>query len=113
MHDVPLSYRHITVAVSADDYTCIQGTNTQVLSAASPSPRAQEVAIAHHQQLPERPHLCIPRAAASRAQDNIAMASDLDTLLEMGFDKARAELAIKQSGGRECHLKLSRNDLDT
>lgn len=29
------------------------------------------------------------------------MSSDLDTLLEMGFDKARAELAVKQSGGRE------------
>jgi hypothetical protein len=27
--------------------------------------------------------------------------SDLDLLLEMGFDKARAELAVKKNGGRE------------
>lgn len=26
--------------------------------------------------------------------------SDLDVLLDMGFDKARAELAVKKSGGR-------------
>jgi hypothetical protein len=29
------------------------------------------------------------------------MSSDLDTLLEMGFDKARAELAVKKPGGRK------------
>jgi len=29
------------------------------------------------------------------------MPSDLEQLLEMGFDKARAELAVKKSGGRE------------
>jgi hypothetical protein len=28
------------------------------------------------------------------------MASDLDLLLEMGFDKTRAELAVKKTGGR-------------
>jgi hypothetical protein len=28
------------------------------------------------------------------------MATDLEQLLEMGFDKARAELAIKRPGGR-------------
>ena len=28
------------------------------------------------------------------------MASDLETLLEMGFDKGKAELAVKKSGGR-------------
>lgn len=39
------------------------------------------------------------------------MASDLETLLEMGFDKARAELAVKQSGGREYHPKLTQTDL--
>jgi hypothetical protein len=27
------------------------------------------------------------------------MATDLETLLDMGFDKARAEIAIKKSGG--------------
>jgi len=27
--------------------------------------------------------------------------TDLDTLVDMGFDKARAELAVKQSGGRK------------
>lgn len=29
------------------------------------------------------------------------MPSDLDTLLEMGFDKPKAELAVKESGGRK------------
>jgi hypothetical protein len=29
------------------------------------------------------------------------MPSDLDTLLDMGFDKERAELAVKKSGGRK------------
>lgn len=28
------------------------------------------------------------------------MASDLDQLVDMGFDKDRAELAVKQTGGR-------------
>ena len=27
--------------------------------------------------------------------------SDLDLLLEMGFDRERAELAVKRTGGRE------------
>ncbi len=27
--------------------------------------------------------------------------SDLDLLLDMGFEKARAELAVKKTGGRE------------
>lgn len=27
--------------------------------------------------------------------------SDLDQLIEMGFDKERAELAVKKSGGRK------------
>jgi UBX domain-containing protein 1/4 len=27
--------------------------------------------------------------------------SDLDLLLDMGFERARAELAVKKSGGRE------------
>lgn len=30
------------------------------------------------------------------------MASDLDTLLEMGFEKSKAELAVKKSGGCNC-----------
>lgn len=29
------------------------------------------------------------------------MASDLDTLIDMGFERARAELAVKKSGGCE------------
>jgi hypothetical protein len=28
------------------------------------------------------------------------MASDLETLLDMGFDTARAEIAVKKTGGR-------------
>jgi len=30
--------------------------------------------------------------------------SDLDILLDMGFDKARADIAIKKPGGREFML---------
>lgn len=29
------------------------------------------------------------------------MPSDLDTLLDMGFDKERAEIAVKKTGGRK------------
>lgn len=32
------------------------------------------------------------------------MASDLETLIEMGFDKERAEIAVKKSGGRTFYL---------
>ena len=28
------------------------------------------------------------------------MATDLEQLLDMGFEKSRAEIAVKQSGGR-------------
>lgn len=35
------------------------------------------------------------------------MASDLDTLIDMGFERARAELAVKKSGGREWPLVSS------
>jgi len=41
------------------------------------------------------------------------MASDLDTLLEMGFDKARAELAIKQSGGLQGAMDWLEKTQDT
>lgn len=33
-------------------------------------------------------------------ETHITMASDLEQLLDMGFDKARAEIAVKKSGGR-------------
>jgi hypothetical protein len=33
------------------------------------------------------------------------MASDLDVLIDMGFDKARAEMAVKKTGG--CILSSS------
>lgn len=32
------------------------------------------------------------------------MPSDLDTLLDMGFDKERAEIAVKKTGGRKSHI---------
>lgn len=32
------------------------------------------------------------------------MPSDLDTLLDMGFDKERAEIAVKKTGGRKLHF---------
>lgn len=35
------------------------------------------------------------------------MASDLDTLIDMGFERARAELAVKKSGGRKWPLVSS------
>lgn len=35
------------------------------------------------------------------------MATDLEQLLDMGFEKARAELAVKKSGGcRYCNVRL-------
>ena len=39
--------------------------------------------------------------------------SDLDTLLEMGFDKERAELAVKESGGCKSSLKHTNPSLHT
>ncbi|KXJ90808.1 UBA/TS-N domain-containing protein [Microdochium bolleyi] len=41
------------------------------------------------------------------------MASDLETLLEMGFDKARAEIAIKQSGGLQGAMDWLEKTQDT
>lgn len=38
------------------------------------------------------------------------MASDFDTLLDMGFEKARAELAIKKTGGRKV-LQITRSQI--
>jgi len=35
--------------------------------------------------------------------------SDLNLLLEIGFDKARAELAIKRAGARKIYLLLPLN----
>lgn len=40
------------------------------------------------------------------------MASDLETLLEMGFDKARAELAVKKSGGLQGALEWLEKNQD-
>lgn len=37
------------------------------------------------------------------------MPSDLDQLLDMGFEKARAEIAVKKSGGRTLTLPLLAN----
>lgn len=34
------------------------------------------------------------------------MPSDLDSLIDMGFDKSRAEIAVKKSGGRTLFDKL-------
>ena len=34
------------------------------------------------------------------------MATDLESLLEMGFEKPRAELALKKSGGRKLNYLL-------
>ncbi|ROW03173.1 hypothetical protein VPNG_08155 [Cytospora leucostoma] len=39
--------------------------------------------------------------------------SDLDTLLEMGFEKARAEIAIKKSGGLQGALEWLEKNQDT
>jgi hypothetical protein len=33
--------------------------------------------------------------------------SDLDQLLDMGFDKERAEIAVKKSGGCKCLLAVN------
>lgn len=41
------------------------------------------------------------------------MASDLETLLEMGFDKARAEMAVKKSGGLQGALEWLEKNQDT
>jgi len=40
------------------------------------------------------------------------MASDLDTLLDMGFDKARAELAVKKTGGLQGALEWLEKNQD-
>ncbi|KAJ4423685.1 hypothetical protein N0V82_001708 [Gnomoniopsis sp. IMI 355080] len=40
------------------------------------------------------------------------MASDLETLLEMGFEKARAELAVKKSGGLQGALEWLEKNQD-
>lgn len=41
------------------------------------------------------------------------MASDLDTLLEMGFDKVRAEMAVKKAGGLQGALEWLEKNQDT
>ncbi|KAI0134405.1 ubiquitin-related domain-containing protein [Xylariales sp. AK1849] len=41
------------------------------------------------------------------------MSSDLDTLLEMGFDKSRAELAVKKPGGLEGAMNWLEKNQDT
>ncbi|ORY65523.1 uncharacterized protein BCR38DRAFT_340658 [Pseudomassariella vexata] len=41
------------------------------------------------------------------------MSSDLDTLLEMGFDKSRAELAVKKPGGLEGAMNWLEKTQDT
>ncbi|KAF3004570.1 hypothetical protein E8E14_004815 [Neopestalotiopsis sp. 37M] len=41
------------------------------------------------------------------------MSSDLDTLLEMGFDKSRAELAVKKGGGLEGAMNWLEKTQDT
>lgn len=41
------------------------------------------------------------------------MATDLETLLEMGFDKARAEIAVKKSGGLQGALEWLEKNQDT
>ena len=41
------------------------------------------------------------------------MADDLQTLLEMGFEKERAELAVKQGGGLEAALAWLEKKQDT
>ena len=35
------------------------------------------------------------------------MASDLETLLDMGFEKPRAEIAVKRTGGRRYHIRCT------
>ncbi|RFU77222.1 uba ts-n domain containing [Trichoderma arundinaceum] len=40
------------------------------------------------------------------------MASDLDTLIEMGFERARAELAVKKSGGLQGALQWLEDNQD-
>lgn len=39
------------------------------------------------------------------------MVTDFAQLLDMGFDKDRAELAVKQTGGRRCSLTLNGSSL--
>lgn len=36
----------------------------------------------------------------------MATSSDLDVLLDMGFDRERAELAVKKSGGRMSNIRV-------
>jgi hypothetical protein len=40
------------------------------------------------------------RASSQTSSASMAQ-TDLDLLIEMGFERARAELAVKKSGGRE------------
>lgn len=42
-------------------------------------------------------HATLPASVPTKT---ITMPSDLDQLLDMGFDKARAEIAVKKTGGR-------------
>jgi len=54
----------------------------------SPSTTANPISLFAPQQTPLSPNI------------TANMASDLETLLDMGFDKERAEIAVKKTGGR-------------